>query len=267
MKTLFASILFFSATAAVAGGISDTYIVPVAGHVTGGNGVTWLTDVTIHNVTDSTIAIDLAGIGPSGDVMELDAQTVTVGPNGTMVLRDVVNRGIGALVIAGNGPFSLRTRVYSVRAGGEMTSDVTPADVFLDADSQGAFLPGLMSNSKARTNVGFLAVANQSPLRIEVAFLDAAGVQIGTRLFEVPAAALAHVHISSRDIAPASFDSATARVRVLSGDGVVTAYASVVDQTSGDASFIPAAMLDSSSTDARRHHRLLLRRFAGEVAE
>jgi hypothetical protein len=267
MKTLFGGILFFSAAAAIAGGISDTYVVPVAGHVTGAQGATWLTDVTIHNVTDSTLAVDLAGIGADGDVMELNAQTVAVGPNGTMVLRDVVNRGIGALVIAGTGPFSLTTRVYSARAGGEMSSDVIPAVVFLDAESRGAFLAGLMSNSKARTNVGFLAVANQSPLQIEVALLDASGTQIGALLFDVPAGSLAHVHISSRDIVPASFDSATGRVRVLSGDGVVTAYASVVDHTSGDASFIPAAMLDSSSTDARRHHRLLLRRFAGEVAE
>lgn len=62
-----------------------------------------------------------------------------------------------------------------------------------------------------------------------LALLDAAGVQIGTRLFDVPAATLAHVHISSRDIVP--------------------------------------AFVDSSSTDARRHLRLLLRRFAGEAAE
>ena len=267
MKTLFALTLIFSAGALVAGGISDTYVVPVAGHVTGANGVTWLTDLTIHNVTASTILVDLAGVGADGSVMDLAAQTVTVGPNATMVLRDVVSRGIGALVVAGNGPFSLATRVYSARAGGEVSSDVIPAEVFLDAESQGAFLAGLMANSKARTNVGFLAVANQSPLQIEVALLDATGTQIGARIFDVLAGALAHVHISSRDIAAASFDGGTARVRVLSGDGVVTAYASVVDHTSGDGSFIPAAMLDSSSLSARQQHRFLLRRVAAGVVE
>ncbi|HXG57654.1 MAG TPA: hypothetical protein VNL91_01365 [Thermoanaerobaculia bacterium] len=223
--------------------------------------------MTVYNVTASTIVVDLAGVGPDGAVMDLAPRTVTVGPGGTVVLRDVVSRGIGALVIAGDGPFSLNTRVYSARAGGEVSSDVIPAEVFLDAESQGAFLAGLVANAKARTNIGFLAVANQSPLQIEVALLDATGVVIGARTFDVPAGSLAHVHISSRDIVPASFDGATGRVRVLSGDGVVTAYACVVDHTSGDGSFIPAAMLDSSSSTARQQHRLLLRRIAAEVLE
>ena len=267
MKTLLAAILFFSAAGAVAGDISDTYVVPVAGHVTGGHGVTWLTDVTIHNVTQSTIAVDLAGIGPNGAVMDLAAQTVTVGPNATIVLRDVVNRGIGALVIAGNGPFSLTTRVYSARAEGEMSTDVIPAGIFLSAESRGAFLPGLVSNSKARTNVGFLAVPDQSSLQIEIALLDSTGAEIGKRTFDVPAGTVAHMHISSREIAAASFDSATARVRIVSGDGAVTAYASIVDDASADARFIPAAILDSSSTGARQDYRLLLRRVAAGAIE
>jgi hypothetical protein len=143
-----------------------------------------------------------------------------------------------------------------------MSSDVVPADAFLDAGSGGAFLPGLVSNAKARTNLGFLAVANQSALQIELTLLDASGVQIGRRTFDVPAATAAHLHFSLRDIVQGSFDSATARFRVLNGDGVVTAYASVVDSVSGDARFIRAAILDSSSMAARQHHRLLLRRVA-----
>lgn len=259
MKTLLAGLLFFIATVAVAAPVSDTYVVPVAGHVAGANGAVWLTDLAIHNVTGSAISVELAGIAAGGAVMDLAFPTVTVGAHGTAVLRDVVSSGIGALVVTGSDAFTLTARVHSAQSG----ADIVPASAFLDAGSSGGFLTGLVSNSGARTNIGFLAVAGASPLRIEIALLDAGGSQLGARSFDVAAGGIEHLQFSSREIAALSFDAATARVRVLEGDGVVSAYASVVDESSGDATFVPAALDDSSSMTARQ--RDLLRQAASEV--
>ncbi len=247
-----------------AGSIADTYVIPVAGHVSGANGETWITDVTLHNVGDSTIVVDLAGIGPDGDVISLNTESATIAAHETVALRDVVRpSAVGALVVAGSGPFTGTTRVYTAGPAGDVGTDVPAVNEFLGPDTGAAFLPGIISNSRYRTNIGFLAIADATDLQFEITLLDAAGTPIGRRTFEVAAGRAAHRQFSSRDIAPASFDSATARVTLIAGDGAITAYASVIDHASSDSSFIPAAVLDSGSANALRRHVFLLRQAPG----
>ena len=150
--------------------------------------------------------------------------------------------GVGALVVAGSGLFTMTSRIHSDGPRGSVGSDITPVQEFLDAESGEAVLPALVASSEHRTNIGFFAVADATELHLEVTLLDATGVTLGSRTFVVAAGTIAHRHISSREIAPIAFDEATARVRVTSGDGVVATYASVVDNRSSDASFIPASI-------------------------
>lgn len=93
--------------------------------------------------------------------------------------------------------------------------------------------------------------------------LDAAGIALGSKLFEFPAGTLSHRHINSRDIAPMMFDAATARLRVVSGDGAVAVYASVVDNISSDASFIPAVVAQQEWGSLLRQQDMLQRRIRG----
>ena len=223
---------------------ADIFVIPIAGHVTGADGQTWITDVTLHNVTSTDLIVDLAGFGSDGALIDLNAATVSIAAHGSMTLRDVVRESdVGALVVAGSGLFTMTSRIYSDGPRGSVGSDITPVHEFLDADSGQAVLPALIASSDHRTNIGFFAVADATDLHLEVILLDATGVTLGSRSFVVTAGTIAHRHISSRETAPIAFDEATARVRVTSGDGVVTTYASVVDNTSSDASFIPASIV------------------------
>src|SRR6266852_4363892 len=123
-----------------AGSIADTYVIPVAGHVSGANGETWITDVTLHNVGDSTIVVDLAGIGPDGDVISLNTESATIGAHETVALRDVVRpSAVGALVVAGSGPFTVTTRVYTTGPAGDVGTDVPAVNEFLGPDTGAAF--------------------------------------------------------------------------------------------------------------------------------
>jgi hypothetical protein len=265
MRTAFIGLAFLLHTvASSAASVTDTYVIPVAGHVSGANGQTWMTDVTLHNVTSSSLVIDLATVGAGGQPIEMNAETVTVAAHGTLMLRDVVRQtAVGALVVAGSGPFTMTSRVYSEGARGSVGSDVAPVNEFLGSDSGDAFLPGLIANARYRTNLGFFAIADATVLQLEITLLDAAGIAVGSRLFEFPAGTLSHRHINSRDIAPMEFEAATARIRVVSGDGVVAAYGSVVDNVSSDASFVPAALGQQPPASLLRQQSMLRRSCAG----
>ncbi len=250
---------------AFAAAVGDTYVLPVAGHLTGAGGQTWVTDVTLHNAGDSQLVVDLAGVGRDGAVVDLNASTVTVGPRGSVTLRDVVRGGAGALIVAGSGPFTLTSRVFSDGARGSFGQTVSAISEFLGADSADAFLPGIVATSRYRTNIGFFAVAESTDLQLDISVVDAAGTVLGSKTFRVPAGQMSQLQVSSREIASAAFDVAAARVHI-TGDGLASAYASVVDTTSGDASFIPADVAFGSNSAALLRQRTALRQRIGGAA-
>jgi hypothetical protein len=239
--------IIFSGAAISAAPVSDTYVIPVAGHVVAADGTAWVSDLTMHNVGESAIVVDLAGVASGGQAMSLEVENVTIEPHGTIALRDIVRPGgLGALILAGSGPFSLSSRVTH----GEIGTDVMPASEFLQSGQ--AFLSGLSSTAARRTNLGLFAVAGATVMTVEITLIDETGRRIGTRTFEIPAGQLTHLQFNTSAIVNETFDSATATVRVTGGEGLVSAYASVVDNRSGDASFIPAAVMNDISTLSMR---------------
>jgi hypothetical protein len=265
MRTFIAAAALLFSVPAVAQ-IADTYVIPVAGHSTGANGETWVTDLTLHNVSDSPLMVELEGIGPDGEPMDLTTGTATIPPRGSTQLRDVVlPSGVGSLLITGDGEFAMTSRVFTEHAAGSVGSVVPAVDSFIDLENGGAFVPGLAANSSYRTNIGFFAVAGTTPLHFAIDLLDGSGATLATKAFAVPAGTMTHRQISSREIAAIDFDAAAAQVRVTDGDGVITAYASVVDNRSRDASFVAAqALSELSAASLLRHRSLLRERFGKE---
>jgi hypothetical protein len=258
-KTLL--ILFFALLAPVAARgahYADTYVIPVAGHVTGQNGTMWMSDLAIRNFSNAPLTVELVVI-ESGDnsddnVHPLDgtnvSSTVTVGANNTVHLRDVMagHRGmtnpIGALVVGANAPFAITSRAYSNLS--PLGQTVLPARDFLDnsfgtADNTGfAYIPGVISNASARTNVGFVAGngGSAADMVVEVMVRNAAGGVVGTRSFVIPAGRFEHMQVPVRSIAAGAFDIGSIDVRIAEGEGVVVPYASVIDNATGEAAYI-----------------------------
>jgi hypothetical protein len=102
-----------------------------------------------------------------------------------------------------------------------------------------AYLPGLIANSRFRTNLGFVAGAGTgAPLVIDYVITGADGSSLGSERFAIPAGSFMHLQFSSRRIAAGNFDEGAARVIIVSGDGAVVPYASVIDNTTADAVFV-----------------------------
>ena len=250
----------------MAGQYSDLYVIPVAGHVTGSDGSTWMSDVAIQNIQATPLTVQLVVIR-SGEVVSdnvASLSTVTIPANGTRILRDVMSgmsQTLGAIMIGADRPFAVSSRAYNANAAGATQGQsVTPLRDFLDntlatsdLSNATAFVAGLTSNSHYRTNLGFVAGSTFSGLTLDVTLRGADGTTLGTRRFSIPANGFEHVQFSSTSVATQAFDEASATYRIVSGSGTVAPYASVVDNLSGAAFFIggqfpPNAPFPSSTT-------------------
>ena len=252
--------LLFSPALLLASEYADLYVIPVAGHLTGTNGSNWASDIAIQNFQSTPLTVQLivieSGEGMPDNVSPLDSQagsSVTVPANGTRILRDALNghRGlpqtIGAVILGSDRPFAVSSRAYSTTATGATESEsVTPVRDFLD-NSLGdtnltnatAYVPGLTANARYRTNLGFVAGSGSSSgLTVEVTLRGADGALLGTRMFTIPGASFEHVQFSSTSMTNQTFDEASATYRIVSGDGAVIPYASVIDNLSAAAFYI-----------------------------
>ena len=263
--------LLFSPALLCASEFSDLYVIPVAGHVTGLNGSTWMSDVAIQNFQPTPLTVQIVVI-ESGEMAEniTPGVAVTVPANGTRILRDVLNGHrsgdtIGAIMVGADRPFAISSRAYiSNAAGATQGQSVTPLRNFLDTSlahadlsAATAYVAGLTSNSHYRTNLGFVAGSvSPSGMMLEVTLRNGSGATIGTRTFMIPGNGFEHLQFSAASLSNQTFDEGSATFRIVSGDGSVAPYASVIDNFSSAGFFIgsqfaPNAPFASGATTFR----------------
>ena len=234
--------------------ISDVYVIPAAAHATGATGELWQSDLSFFNPDSTPLLVDLALVSPSGASTTL-ASAVAVAPHATVLMRDVVGPGggSGAIIVSGNHPFVTMGRAIASSSRGTFAESVFPAAEFIDAISHDSFLTGLTANAASRTNIGFFAAADRgAPLTVTITLFAADGSPLGTpQTFTLAAGAMMQMQISAREL------TSSARVSIASGNGVATAYASVIANDTGDGIFIAGstgAMPPSSAAARLRSH-------------
>lgn len=249
LLALISSLITFSA---FAGELRDFYVIPVAAHATGGNGTSWRTDLSIQNVRLAPVTIEIAvvesGEGQPDNIFPVSlngALSVTVPGSGSLTLTDVLKNHrsrvetTGALLVGGDGVFAITSRTYNLTANGTVGQTVSgSADVASSgSDEDSLYIPGITSSATARTNLGLMMSA-ATPLDIAVSINGPDGHFLGERMFHVATGTTTHVQFNATTVASALFEAAGAVVRIVSGNGTVIAYASLVDNATGDASFI-----------------------------
>lgn len=245
--------------------VGSFYVVPVAGSFPGANDTQWRSDLRIQNFNESELTVEMvlirSGEGMFSNVEALltpgGSSSVTIPAGGSVLLRDVLSTATvdglasGAILIGSvdGRPFTVMSRVYNLEPSGRTIGQaVVPVRDF--ADQAGgvtnnamsvAYLPGLIVNDDFRSNIGFVAGTSNSGsgLTLEVVLRGEDGSELGRRTFVVPAGALEHLQFSTTAISSAEFGIGAAELRIVSGDGAVVPYASVVDNISADGMFIP----------------------------
>lgn len=221
--------------------------VPVAGHVRGQDGRTFLTDVQIENPGDAPASATLAfqprdGSSPAPIALDLaprETRNVTDPVLGLFGLTD----SLGALRLDWTGgPSSglrMTSRTYTLEGDGTLGQ---AAAGFASSEDPRAsrYVTGVARNDSFRTNLG--AVNDSSDFESFQVVLRAAD---GPVLGESAVMGLApgrQTQIAISDLFPAATgEGLTAEIRPVAGSGAPYAYAAVVDNLSGDPTFYPAA--------------------------
>jgi len=248
-KILFAIVCGVFGLTASAAQFDRFYVVPVAAHLPGANGTTWRTDVAVQNIQSTPITIEFAlvesGEGLAGNVAAIGSP-VTVPAGGSMTIKDILQNQKGGAAVSGallagaDEPFALTSRTYNATSNGTFGQTVSTAqDIATDGsdDASTLYIPGIVQNAAFRTNLGLVISAN-SPMTVTVMINDANGQSIGTRTFNVAAGVTTHVQFGVPSVTASAFDVAGAVVHITAGSGTVIAYGSVVDDVTGDASYI-----------------------------
>lgn len=266
---------------------SDTYVIPVAGHIQGVNGI-WQSDLAITNFASTPLTVQLifveTGEGNLDNIFPLITDTnttgsVTVAPNSTMLFRDILGtyRGrqnsLGALILGGDKPFAVTSRAYNNSGNGTSVGEtVTPARDFFENstgrsdNSAVAYLPGLMNNASTRTNIGLLAGTGSTSgetMGVTVTIKNGAGQILGTKLIIIPAGNFLHTQFSVSSVTNTPFDIGSAEIRITQGSGTVVPYASVIDNATGAAAYVmgqfpPSTPFTSTSAFSSNIFRALL---------
>jgi len=221
--------------------LSDTYIIPAAAHAEGAQGTYWRTDVAIVNPYDwRSITVEIKYLVSGEDNTNASEHSFTIGANELLLLEDVVfatfgESGTGALYLESTDGayFTASARTYT---GDTATFGQTEnGQKSRCHDDDTALVTGIRETSRYRTNIGVVNVARW-PADIRARVYDSDGDLVGTKTFELDA-------WSQQQVSLASFGAAAASGYVLwdcltTSSSSWVAYASVVDNNSGDAVFL-----------------------------
>jgi hypothetical protein len=228
---------------------SDDVFLTGAGHVHGALGTLFTSDLSITNGSSGPRTVDLtllaAGLAPPPS----PPAPLTLAAGQTVVLRDVLQTAFGYTtdVVAGLKihPESPASIVASVRtttpnnAGGGSFGFFLNGSKASDALSAGgkAVSIHLENDALFRTNFGFLEIAGAS-VTVRATFFDADGLPLGTRSYTVPAGGFAQKSAAEL-LGAATAGNGYIEFTIDSGAGAVLPFATVVDDLTGDAIYVP----------------------------
>jgi hypothetical protein len=218
-----------------------TLVVPVAGSAPGANGSMWKSDLTPHNTGSRAIVATLRYHDQSGAA---GTAAVTVSPRGTVTLSDVVRdtfnleNTLGAIEIniadSDANRVAITSRTFNALGTGQFGQDI-PAIRSTDAATAGdvAVIEGPGSAAEFRFNAGIYALTASS-VRWDLIHSDGTVAASQTVSYEAGVqnqfnvASLFNTDLANSDVVHAA---------VLSGSAIF--YGSIVNQQSGDPSFVP----------------------------
>lgn len=221
-------------------------VVPAVAHAPGAEGSLWRTDLAVVNPGSTAASLTLAFVPVEGAAL---TRTATLAAGATREWADVLVSlfGVGAaanvsgaLRIGADATLCVSSRTFNQDASGTF-GGFLPAVTAAEALSPGrtGVLPHLSRNALFRTNVGVTNLGGASlvaRVRLFAADGGAAGAPID---LTVAPGALVQVVDPFGVAAAGDHDVAFATVEVTTTGGLAWAYASVIDNRTGDPTIVP----------------------------
>jgi uncharacterized repeat protein (TIGR01451 family) len=224
---------------------ASRFVVPGVADLESGN-ASWRSDVRIFNggtsAQTATLTFHPLGGGNSS------TKTITVAPGQVAALDDLLHATFGVTNAGGtlhvtttaSAPLVVTARTYDQTANGtlgQFIAAVTPSDT-IGAGDRALQLVQVEDSVRYRTNFGIVETTGK-PATAEVSiFLPDSKVQPKALVSLAPFESKQFPIISSLGLG--NTYNARISVKVIDGDGRVTAYGSVIDQTTQAPTYIPA---------------------------
>jgi hypothetical protein len=256
MKILFSTLMLCSIVAVAppaSAQLSLQWVVPAAANTTGLNGTHWHTDLAVHNPHSFELPVVLQFLPSETDNRQADTLYLTVDPWATFNLWDVLGanyfaiEGTGSILVLADWElpcdpledcdFLVTSRTYTLDPGGAsgeygQTIPGSSTWVGIDWNTLG-YAAGILNDGLSfRTNIG-IASWSSDWTSVVVDVQDADGTLLESLTMDVPPFG----HIQER--LPTLLEGGSLVFWLEDGpdDALVFGYSSVVDETTGDASF------------------------------
>jgi len=224
----------------------ETFYIPAAAHKAGAAGTQWVTDLTIHNRADTRAAFAIDLLPKRQDNSAPETVSFSLEPSSSVGYDDALDglfnfSGAAALrVRASSGDLVVGSRTYNDQPEGTYGQHIAgfPEDEALMSGDQGLLI-GLSHGADYRTNIG-LASACGAPISVNVTLYTADGAQLGQRTVELAPYSYVQVTDIFADFSTTDVEHGFAVVESSSPGAWYFAYASVIDNRTGDAAYIPA---------------------------
>lgn len=251
------AVIMATAPVPVAAQLAADWMIPAAAHDRGSRNTFWRTDLSLHNPHDYDLQVMIQAL-PS-DTVNLDVATIslTIYPWETVNLWDVLGPdvfdigGTAAILVYADPSlrcdpiedchFLVTSRTYTPEQGGgtgEYGLTVPGAAVGRATDwSTFGYAAGILNDGASfRCNAG---VASWTPdwIRVRLDVQDADGNVVTSEIFDVPPFG----HVQRRLLSSGNGGALVFYLESGPGDALVFPYATVINQRTGDASYLFAS--------------------------
>jgi hypothetical protein len=233
-----------SQTGGGSGGDGDhVYLVAGVAHAAGRLGSQWRSNLCVTNASESTAHLTMVYRHGSGTVSEV----YSLGPNRSKEWTDVAGSlfgmsgaSAGSVEVSSDVPVLVTARTYNQSTSGTFGQYLPGADAGQAlASGQLGVLPQIKNTADFRTNVGFVNLGSSS-CTMRVRLYSASGLQLGSAVTRsADPGEWSQINDVYDEAGAGSSNLGMATVEVVSGDGPIWAYASVVDNTSNDPTTVP----------------------------
>jgi ELWxxDGT repeat protein len=251
--------------AVAAGGAADeaaesVVYLPAAAHVAGAAGTVWRTDVELHNPTDATITVKIEPLRHGQANPMPFNRSFDVQAGACLRLEDVLHDQLGLSETASlrltttGGEVVASARTYNWTPSGTFGQWIAPVG---DADAVGGGENGRLtglhhqpsSGHGFRTNLGLVNTTSSS-CEAHVRLLARDGAVLGEVVEPLGAYEYVQLNRVFERVTSASVRNGWAVVWPSAGGAELLAYASVVDNQTGDPVYVPAVVVQGSFAGA-----------------
>ncbi|MBV8546055.1 MAG: hypothetical protein JO088_15040, partial [Acidobacteria bacterium] len=225
------------------------YVIPGVADINNGF-ASWRSDIRFFNPATTSVTATLTYFPQPGSPAASGTKQITI-PAGQVFPVDSALQQLFALTNTGgsllvttpsSSKLTVTARTYNQTSSGtygQFIPAVTPAGSVGLSDNRVLQLLQLESSDKMRTNLGFVET-NGSPVTIEITAIPPDSKVAAKTQFTLAANQFLQLNDALKSFGLGTVYNARVTVKVLSGTGRVTSYASVIDAATQDPTYVPA---------------------------